>query len=262
MLGFISTSVEESTGHKMRIQARFQKDLGNEWTQKRVFSHPALFLRHKLFLALSEKRKEERLETVARRLQEQSVHAVVFSNTTPQMRLPRIPRAGASYLNAYLAGDIGAYVAERAGATAYCQFSSLGQLEERAVLTLAHHYRYLMVEAGRDTDFLCQALRQKYGLPIVKAPTQRQIRDANFALLWKNTAQNMELDRNCLVFSPMNVRKNAGGRRIKSMDLGLPEEYKREMPEGFPVNPILSQGLKWGSILPENLKIQRILLDN
>ena len=262
MLGFISTSVEEGTGHKMRIQARFQKDLGNQWTQRRVFSHPAVFLQHKLFLQLNDKRKKERVETIARRLQEQNVHAVVFSNTAQQIKLPRIKRAGASYLNAYLAGDIGAHVASRAGATAYCQFSSLGQLEERAVLTLAHHYRYLMLEAGRDTDFLCHALQQKYGLPIVKAPTQRQIRDANFALLWKNTEQSVELDRNCLVFSPMNVRKNAGGRRIKSMELDLPEQYKHEIPEGFPINPILSQGLKWGSILPENLKIQRILLDN
>ena len=263
MLGFLHITQEESLGYKKRLYMRLQKDYGTQWEQKSLFSHPVFLGEHKTYPCLSEKRKRERLYTLVSMLQQRGVSKVLLSENSLQQEIPHMKRADAQHLYGHLAGKVGAFVAEKTGDTAYCQISSLGSQEEQAILHLAKHYRYLMIDAGRDTENVCQALRKAYGLPVVSAPSDRQIKSASFALLWKQKGRRLLLDNNCLVFSPMKSEKNhQGGREIKKLDLETPKTYQDQIPQGFPLHPILSEALKRGCILGEKLKIHGMLLDN
>lgn len=260
MLGFVrSIAVEDKLSYKMRFKIRMQEEYGTIWEQKTVFSQPSVFLEHHCYTHLGQRQNLRRRQALLKTLQEKGVSSVLFSQESTGVKLAELKQADASYLNAHIAGEVGAFVAEKAGDTVYCAFASLGHLEEQAVLTLASHYRYFMIEAGRDTAFLCRVLRQKYGLPIIEAPSQRQVKQAHFALLWKKP--EMHFGENCLVYTPLMQKVNMGGRQITDFQLDMPEAYFSEVPKGFALHPVVSENLRRGTILAEKLKVKRILLD-
>jgi len=171
-----------------------------------------------------------------------------------------VQRMDHRYLYTYLAGDVGAYVAERSGATAACFFRTVGQLEERALLKLAESFRYLLLHVQRGGAAVCRALRRHYGLPVVETPTQSQLRGADFALVLHPLTAGTVLSERCLTFSPQNGDV-PGGMPITGLNLDVPPSLAAEIPAGFQPEPVLSEAAFRGQIDPSKIKINSVSLD-
>jgi len=172
-------------------------------------------------------------------------------------------RMESDYLYTYLAGDVGAYVAEGSGETAVCFFRTVGPMEERALLKLAESFRYLMLSTQRDSAAICRALRQRYGLPVVEDPRPSQVRRADFALLLHPPRRDMTLSERCLAFWP-SMRPSCpavGGVPIRGLFLDVPPALVAEIPAGFCPGPILSEAAFRGLIDPGRIKIHGVSLD-
>jgi len=212
---------------------------------------------------LSPRRRQKRLGELDRLLLANGVNKVTFHQSGENLPGLGMRQMGSDYLHTYLAGDVGAHVAERTGATAACFFRTVGQLEERALLKLAESFRYLMVSAGRDSEAICRVLRQRYGLPVIESPTPSQLRGADFALLLHPPGQNMELSGRCLTFQPLAAFAHpvVGGTPITGLSLTVPPDISEEMPTGFCQRPILSEAAFRGQIDPNRIKIHSVSID-
>lgn len=166
-----------------------------------------------------------------------------------------------AYGYTYLAGDVGAYVAESSNATAACFFRHVGQLEERALLTLAGSYRYILLNAGRDTEAISNALLRRYGIPVVPHPTASQLKQATFALALTPPAHEAALSPHCLVYTPTGGIQTHGGRAIKALGLHIPEALATQVPSGFSKMPVLSEAAFRGQIDISGIKIHSISID-
>ncbi|MCL2569138.1 MAG: hypothetical protein FWE12_06885 [Oscillospiraceae bacterium] len=257
MLGFIHTETVARPGWGERIRCAVQKGYGTEALERPLFGRPALFVRHR---NLNER------NPIGEMLLERGVDKVLFSEASGVSDVP-LRRMDRSYLYTYLAGDVGAHVAERSGATAVCFFRTLGQLEERALLKLAGVFRYLMISVQRDSGAICRDLRRRYGLPVVEDPTPNQVKGADFALVLHPPGRDVVFSGRCLLFEPnREMRATEGGRAcmgtpITGLDLDVPPDLAAEIPAGFRPLPILSEAAFRGQIDPARIKIHGVSLD-
>ena len=264
VFGFVHAELWENPGWMTRLRCGLQKGYGTEFSSRSVFGRPAIFVRHRVVDSLTPRRQKVRQEELFRLLTEKGVDRVaICENGNSLGRLP-LRRMGSDYLRTYLAGDVGSYVAQQAGATAACFFRTVGQLEERALLKLAESYRYLMVSAQRDSGAICRALRRRYGLPVVEDPTPSQVRQADFALLLHPPGRDVTLSEQCLAFQPLpDVSYSVpGGISVTELSLTVPADITEEIPLGFDTQPILSEAAFRGLIDPGRIKIHSVSIDN
>ena len=252
MLGFIRAEPWENPGMLTRFRCAIQKGYGMEVSERAVFGRPAVFVRQ---------RRACQRESM-RALLERGVNKVAFAGVDgcPEAPLREMDR---SYLYTHLAGDVGACVAERSGATAVCFFRTVGRTEERAILRLADAYRYLMISAQRDSGAICRALRRRYGLPVIEGPTPGQVLDADFALVFHPPGRDVVFSERCLTFQPRAepVHPVPGGMPITELSLDVPREVTEELPTGFQPEPILSEAALRGWINPDRIKIKDVSID-
>lgn len=259
MLGFITQEQWENPKVLERLQARFRPGYGLHGVQDSLFGHPVFFLRQREIKGGTSTHHRRRQAELLRLLRQNRVDAVAYAeNTAEKLELPPMD---AWYLQSHFAGDVGVYVAQKSGATAYCVFASLGAVEERALVKLAEHYRYLMIFAGRDTAMVCRALRRKYGLPVVEDPTRRQVHKADFALLFATPSKDIALASSCLAFSPRGKPVLAGGVQIKKAEFSIPHAIETQVPPGFSPEPILSECARRSMISTKGIEIRGISLD-
>ena len=265
MLGLISAETWENPGWIARWRYRWQKGYGTEMVQQALFGGTALYLRHRVIDGASSRQKLKRRNALAGILADKGIEKVAVSLGAPADALEGvpIPQMDARYLHTYLAGDVGAHAAEGSGATAVCFFRSVREAEERAILKLARAFRYLQIITQRDGEAVCQAIRRRYGLPVVEAPTPSQVRRAEFALVFHPPGRTFVLSGRCLAFAPDAALRGEipGGRLITGVELQLSRQVATGLPEGFAPDPILSEAAFRGLIDPGKIKIQGILVE-
>lgn len=265
MLGLLSAQTWENPGRMARWRCRLQKGYGTEVTERTLFGRTVLHCKHGTIDGLTARQKVRRQRNLTKRLADKGVEKVAISRETPADFLVglHIPQMDAGFLHTYLAGDVGAHVAERSGATAVCFFRSVGGAEERAILKMAEQFRYLQICTQRDGAAVCQALRRRYGLPVVEAPTPSQVRRADFALVFHPPERTFALSGQCLVFAPEPALWGGipGGQRITGLGLQLSRQIAAELPDGFAPDPILSEAAFRGLIDPGNIKIQDVFIE-
>lgn len=259
LMGFVHAERWENPSWTERLCCAVQKGYGTELTQRPLFGRSALFVRHRVVDGLGLRQRRARAEEPVRLLRAHGVDKVAFSG--PGGDAGTLRRMDSSYLYTYLAGDVGAYVAERSSSTAVCFFRTLGQLEERALLRLAESFRYLMISVQRDSGAICRALRRRFGLPVVEDPTQSQVRHAAFALVFYPPKEGLLLSDRCMLFAPAGGREVVGGLSITELGLELPPELSAELPAGFCPQPILSEAAFRGQIDPNQIKIHGLSID-
>ena len=264
VFGFVQMEPWENPGWVARLRCGLQKGYGTELNLRPLFGRTALFVRHWVVDGLSSRQRKARQGELLRMLAEKGVDKVAVCERGDSLAEIGMRRMGSDYLHSYLAGDVGAHVAERAGATAACFFRTVGQLEERALLKLAESFRYLMVSAQRDSAAICRALRRRYGLPVVEDPTPSQVRGADFALLLHPPGRDVTLSGRCLAFRPRAERDwpTPGGIPITGLSLAVPPDLREEIPAGFLPLPILSEAAFRGQIDPSRIKIHDVSIDN
>jgi len=231
-----------------------QRRYGIEVSERTLFGRPAVFVRQRRMC-----QRES-----ARALLERGVDKVAFAGAEAgDSRMPSLREMDSVYLHTVLAGDVGAYVAERSGTTAACFFRTIGQIEEQAILRLATAFRYLMISIQRDSEAICRSLRRRYGLPVVEGPTPSQVRNADFALLFHPPERDMMLSERCLTFRPGEDagHPTPGGMPITGLSLDVPPDVAGELPAGFQAEPILSEAAFRGWIDPNQIKINGISID-
>jgi len=230
-----------------------------------LFGGAALHVKHRQIDGLTSRQKLRRQCILAEILADAGVEKVAVSRGTPAHVLEGllIPQMDTRYLHTYLAGDVGAYVAERSGATAVCFFRSVGAAEERVILKLAKEFRYLQISAQRDGAAVCQALRRRHGLPVAETPTPSQVKQADFALVFSLPGRSFVLSDRCLTFAPDTALRAElpGGRAITGLGFRLPRQIETELPDGFSPDPILSEAAFRGLIDPGNIKIQDVFIE-
>ena len=263
MLGFVAGERWTAPGRMERWRCAWQRGYGTEAIKRRFFGRPALFVRYRALEGLKTRQEAARKRTLMHTLNRNGVDKLAFSTFGDMLEGQGPRRVDSGYLHLYFAGDVGAHVADGDGKTAACFFHLVGHLEERAILKLAEHFRYLMIASPRDGEAVCRALRRRYGLPVVESPTASQMRQADFALLSGPVPKGLTLGENCLSFAPDKrfAGEMPGGRAITELFFQLPEEVAEEIPEGFMPDPLLSEALFCGSLNPEKIKIHGVSID-
>ena len=193
MLGFVAGEPWAAPGRVARWRSAWQKGYGTEVKEGRFFSRPALYVRYRAVCGLHPRREAFRKKALERSLYRAGVNKVAFSTFGDVLEGQGPQRMESTYLHLCLAGDVGAHVAGGDGKTALCFFHALGPMEERAIIKLAEHFRYLMLDSRRDSGAVCLALRRRYGLPVMENPTVSQVRQADFALLLGPVSKGLTL---------------------------------------------------------------------
>ena len=263
-MGLIAAENWAAPGRINRWRCAWQKGYGTEVTTRQILGRPVLFVEYRGVDGLSPRQLAFRKQGLRQILSQNGVDKVTFSTFGDVLEGTGPSRMESTYLHLYLAGDVGAHVAEKTGATAVCFFQRVGTLEERAILKLAENFRYLMITSQKDEDAVCHALRRRYGLPVVEHPTASQVRQADFALVLGAAPQTMTLGEQCLTFAPDKrfAGEIPGGRAITDLSLALPLNVAAELPDGFAPNPILSEMARLGHFRPSKIKISGLSIDN
>ena len=265
ILGFIHAEPWAEPSYMTRWRCVLQSGYGTDIQMRLVFGRPALFVRHLIPEGLSVRRSAARQRELLRLILQSGVDKLAFSASGVKDVLDdfEVSRMDSDYLHMYLAGDVGACVADRTGTTAALFFRSVGQIEERVILKLAKVFRYLMIHAGRDSMAVCRALRQRYGVPVVELPTARQIFGADFALVCAPLRRDVVFSERCLTFAPSQWLRRLvpGGRSITRLGLDIPQMVLAEIPSGFSPLPILSEAAFRGQVDPGKIKIHSLSID-
>ena len=261
MFGFIQTRQSTQDTWLKRMRSHLQPQHGIMHERRMLFGRPSLLFALETHQGQNEKILARRSAKIEQMLAQHQITRIAHCGERAALTVD-VPPVSAQYLHRYFAGEIGALAAEKTGGTVYCIFRGFGPLEERAVLKLAAHYRYFILEAGRDTEQIAKALTAKYGIPTRTNPSASQVEQADFVLSFVPHETQQYMRANCLHFAPHQAVGTAHYGKTTAVDFQIPEEFSSEIPSGFAVEPVVSEAARCGLISLEKMKIHRIRIDN
>lgn len=262
LISLISTQQCRPPGLASRILGKMER---YNFIESYVLGVPILRADMNIYGDIGEKKLMRQAVNFAGELSHMNVGGILIDSRFPcKEAFDRFARLDSRYLYENMAGKIGMRAAGNDRGTAAFFAGTIGRNEERALLELARAYRYLIIVTDRDCDDICQNLRSRFGIAVIANPTEMQLRMADYAALLRAPRKPVDLQSDCIVFSPdfESVKRVTGGKKIKALKLSLPKRINDMLPDGFAPLPIVSLAARYGFFDTEEIEVIDYRLDN
>lgn len=223
----------------------------------------ALYLRIQVNPTISQRAIEKRIKNACRAMIEKQVSMVLFSKNFPYK--PNLLREGfdemeSSLLFETLAGKIATdFAGDGKCAVLFAKRltgSALAVLDD-----LCAGFRYVMVESESDGGGIVSSLGRRFGISVIMHPTALQLLNADAAVFFDPPGRKSILPDRCLTVA---VTKPAlTGVVFREAVTGLMIELTggktMNIPDSFPIEPLLAVALYAGTIGREDMILRGVL---
>ena len=210
--------------------------------------------------------QKRRLRKAAKLMERSGVHTALFPEgfcDTAVFRRYGVQEAGEDYLRRMTAGAIARRaLAEQGRNPAECRAALLGDCMDvqlrAALMEIALHVRYTMLNAGGNGAEICSVLRREYGVSVLRDAGEEQLRQADLVLTFGG---GQPCGAPGCLWLPFGSVTEAEGYQNGALrvEYALPPELEEQVQADCCRNALLSLLLEMGAVHANELEVTEIM---